>query len=333
VDVSRFQSAICNPFSESDDLRFAVQCDDVDVGGSVIHVTKFQTLIQALGYFKYVLCTGPNNNYFVCFRGQEHAYGQCFQPALYRKCTQEGTRTKRDSLLKQQIAVTKKLCGFEKVDDCIIEGLLQQYGMKTRWIDAVDNIWIALWFACHHAWVWNDGRCDYVHYSLRSVRQENAEGKRPYAYIYVLGFNTGNRGPAHPKRHFMPGLRWGNDAEMLDLRYALPSLAIRPHAQHALLVRSFKNDPNRGRCIELNMSKLVQGVVRIDLEDALEWLGHGMALELQSVFPPAIYDSYYQNLLKGENKGVGMIGKSLEISKREKIVLDNEHVPKIQRIG
>ncbi|GAA0468199.1 hypothetical protein Ade02nite_79030 [Paractinoplanes deccanensis] len=30
------------------------------------------------------------------------------------------------------------------------EPLLQHYGIRTRWLDLVGNIWSALWFACHH---------------------------------------------------------------------------------------------------------------------------------------------------------------------------------------
>ncbi|WP_420914265.1 FRG domain-containing protein [Comamonas aquatica] len=39
---------------------------------------------------------------------------------------------------------------------------MQHYGLNTTWIDIVDNIWVALWFACHEARCTKDGK--FIHY-------------------------------------------------------------------------------------------------------------------------------------------------------------------------
>ena len=335
IDLSGFGGSIQNPYGDTGGSRgFSILVEDENVGGKVLHISKFQTLIQALGYFKYTLCTSPKNNFRIFFRGQENAYGKIYQPTLYRKCTQEGALTGRDGELNRQIALCKEDCRwFNKLDDSVVEGVLQQYGMRTRWIDAVDNIWIALWFACHHAWCWKDGDMEYLHYSIRSPRLEG-EGVH-YAYIYVLGFNSGYSSLDKKKRRtFVPGMSWGENAEMLDLRYAIPSLFLRPHAQHGVLLRSFKYLPNGGMRYNSDMSDLVQGVIRFDLLDGLEWLGYGASLDVSSVFPPPAFDSGYGDLLMTEREmRKSRLGKKVHVSGyRKSFTVDLKDVLHLQRI-
>ena len=163
IDMAKFGSSISNPYKgQAGGEDFSECVYDPAVQGDVLHVRKFQTLIQALGYFKYVLCESASTNYKIYFRGQEHAYGKVFQPALYRGCNREGTLMSHDGNLNRQIALVRKCCSwFKKSNDSVIEGVFQQYGMRTRWIDAVDNVWIALWFACHHAWSWKDNDMEF----------------------------------------------------------------------------------------------------------------------------------------------------------------------------
>ena len=133
IDLSGFGGSIRNPYGDAGGSRgFSKLVEDENVGGNVLHISKFQTLIQALGYFKYTLCTSPKNNFRIFFRGQENAYGKIYQPTLYRECTQEGALTGRDGELNRQIALCKEDCRwFNKLDDSVVEGVLQQYGMRT----------------------------------------------------------------------------------------------------------------------------------------------------------------------------------------------------------
>ena len=335
IDMSKFGGAIVNPYEAENGFRgFCTLVDDEKVGGKVLHINKFQTLIQALGYFKYTLCRSAKVNYKIFFRGQENAYGKVYQPSLYRKCTQEGSLTKRDGVVKRQIALCRADCGwFGRLDDAVVEGVLQQYGMRTRWIDAVDNIWIALWFACHHAWSWKDGDIEYLHYSIRSPRLEGSGDH--YAYIYVLGFNSGySRIDKKKSRRFVPGMSWGEGAEMLDLRYAIPSLFLRPHAQHGVLLRSFKYLPEGGMRYNSDMSDLVQGIIRFNLSDGLEWLGHGASLDVSSVFPPPVFDSGYGDLLVTERKmRESRLGSEITLPNyRKSFVVSQDDLLHLQRL-
>ena len=79
----------------------------------------------------------------------------------------------------------------------------------------------------------------------------------------------------------------GQMTEILDLRVSLPSFFIRPHIQHGLLIRC------RAKSGEIapNMFQLIRGIVRMDLCNALEWLGEGRILTQEYMMPPPNYRS------------------------------------------
>ncbi|MDN4612320.1 FRG domain-containing protein [Arthrobacter burdickii] len=163
----------------------------------------------------------------------------------------------------------------------VVEPLLQHYGLKTRWLDVVDNIWIALWFACHQQIT--EGR--YAHHRRRSIAQEGPDAK---AYIAV--FETGSIDPTS-----VPGYRVGPSTRFVDLRYAVPSVYLRPHAQHGALIAPSRLDS--GGVPFGSMKEQVVGVVEIKLGDALEWLGTGAMTSGHVLFPPATRDHGYRRLL------------------------------------
>ena len=85
------------------------------------------------------------------------------------------------------------------------------------------------------------------------------------------------------------------ETEMVDLRKSIPSIFIRPHIQHGLLVRTRSvTNPN--------MVSLIQGIVRIKLDDALEWLGEGRSLTAESMMPAPNYDSGFRQLIESEHR-------------------------------
>ncbi|MBS3179357.1 MULTISPECIES: FRG domain-containing protein [unclassified Pseudoclavibacter] len=164
-----------------------------------------------------------------------------------------------------------------------VEPLLQHYGLRTRWIDVVDNIWVALWFACHRQIT--VGR--YAHHSRRSVSQEPASAK---AYVFVM--STGTLEKTH-----IPGYSLSSTTRFVDLRYCVPSLYLRPHAQHGALIAPLKLDLSAPRGSIGSLSSSVEGVLEVDLNDALSWLGQGVMTSAAALFPPATYDEGYRLLL------------------------------------
>jgi hypothetical protein len=176
------------------------------------------------------------------------------------------------------------------------EALLQHYGIRTKWLDVVDNIWVALWFACHEAHVLHRDN-PFMHFSRRR-RPYPDKGDPEYAYVALI------QGLDASPVAGSPGLFRGPEAELIDLRVAAPSVYIRPHAQHGLLIRK-RNNPTLSTC---DLLPLVVGVLRVELGDALEWLGMGSLLSVHTLFPPVHYDFGYRRLLEHAPKPPAFLG-------------------------
>lgn len=258
-------------------------------GGQVVFPVKdTHTLIQAAGYLKHVY--GKNKSELIFFRGESKIY-PTLPPTAFR-----GIRTKRaESSAVQRIntAISHFSRPLAATAPYAHEALLQHYGLKTTWVDLVDNIWVALWFACHQARA--AGPCgEYLNFERRIPRTD-ATGK---AYILLVGADAAAPDPARP------GLYIGPNTELIDLRIAAPSVFVRPHAQHGLLMRMKGNHTQR----PLDYSTQVRGILEIDLANALEWLGNSTALSTHSLFPPPAYDNGYSTLLQASFPGKKSVG-------------------------
>ena len=94
---------------------------------------------------------------------------------------------------------------------------------------------------------------------------------------------------------------------VVDLRRALPSVFLRPGAQHGWTVKMNSNKKNMSRG-DYSFAKDVVAILRIPLSLADELIG-GALLSQENLFPPADYDQRYRILLqrqeqaaqKGEN--------------------------------
>jgi hypothetical protein len=262
----------------------------------VYHVSEPHLLTQAAGYLKFVLASdGP-----VFYRGQTRLYPTLY-PSLYRQI--ESTAGK-NNLLRELVYYMKDAEAnsvfLNGTPTYAYEPIFQHYGIKTRWLDLVDNIWVALWFACHHVYV--TGRYnEYLHFKRRKVKTKTTN-----QYAYIILMKTGNLTPIKNK----PGLYSSKECKMIDLRIAAPSLYLRPHAQHGILIRNKQNDDY----LSEDYTPLIVGVLRVNLEDALSWLGEGEMLSVHTLFPPPHFDFGYRNLL-------------------EKIADGHKHLGKINHIG
>jgi len=326
----------------------------------LLHVYSPAGLIQAAGYLKYQL--GRKNSGLV-FRGQSDLYENKLKPSLYREIkTPQSVTLKQEDLCniitQSENDFSKTFEQYSGVKPQFVRPLLQHYGLKTEWLDVVDNIWIALWFACYEALsvknvpymilrrrseksekigimeslekLGNDCCCRYS--ELRDVKNEKsaivetdytpqkykrkiAELKRrecnldkeiekleeeknklnsklednSYAYILMVRY-PGNLGECY-------GIWKDRNTELYDLRYCLPSTFLRPHAQHGMVIRKLSNS---GRSTSLDYSTLLEGVLRIDLNDALSWLGDSILLSPGTLFPSPVNDHGLQQLLKSK---------------------------------
>lgn len=262
-------------------------------GLQVLVAKNPHALVTVAGYLKYICAKEDGKG--VYFRGQGTLYGT-LSPTLYRGFTTQAARDKRERLLGEALMKVRKTAGiFRSFGDYAHDPLLQHYGIRTTWIDLVDNVWVALWFACNDA-LSSGKRKEHLHFEERIP-----DGSQQYAYILLIAADITGR------NRWKPGLFFGDETELVDLRMATPSIFLRPHAQHGLLFRC-KGDDSGGR--PLDYSSQVYGIIAVELRQALDWLGNGRMVSAHSLFPPPLYDHGYRILLEldlGNEESIGTI--------------------------
>lgn len=263
------------------------------IGLNVYHVRKPHVLIQAAGYLKHVRATSDKKS--VYFRGQQRLH-LTLPPSLYRGLKTARARDKRDAEMNRLLQVIRSQKAILRaVGEHVQEPILQHYGLRTRWLDVVDNVWIALWFACHSAHAFGS-HSQYLHFEKRVPRHLKPEEQ--FAYIMLL------ESASTPDTRLGPGCFRDADSATIDLRVSAPSQFVRPHAQHGLVVKAL-DASGRAR---LDFSPLLAGIIRVDLADALEWLGAGDLLNVHALFPPPPYDFGYQEILNNLPVPSGVLG-------------------------
>lgn len=240
--------------------------------GDVINVYTIDTihdLTQFIGFGKY--SNNMTGNVFM--RGQTEWYNGHMIPSLYREKTRPESITEKFNIQMNRVVKSKRI--FQQYDRSVFEPLVQHYGIRTPYIDLVDNVWVALWFALHSSTVKLINSHEYVYYY---------ENSNEYAYIVLLysdALEETNR----------KGVYKGKQTTLVDLRKALPSYFLRPHAQHAYMLRKNENSPT-------DYSDLIVGVAKIPTKLGLQWIGSNEFLTVRSLFPAAYFDSGYSIMLK-----------------------------------
>lgn len=258
-------------------------------GITVLTVDTLPGLVQVVGYLKY---RSDGTTYL---RGQGRLH-KMMLPSLFRQGTRldalgkpldefiarsaPWTRTHKDHRVKDcterlsQAAKSERRLFSGGVPRYAAEPLLQHYGLNTRWLDLVDNLWVALWFACHSF----DGVRGYRHAVRRTLHDQLEQ------HVYIISVSLpGSRSS------IAPGLwKVNGRGRVIDLREAVPSYDLRPHAQHGLLVRPHDDD----------YKNLEFAAIRIPLAEALDWLGTSLLLSPFSLFPPPSVDVGYRRMLQ-----------------------------------
>ncbi len=268
-----------------------------DCGNTVpiYDVTSMYGLNQIIGYAKF------NNKEYgeVLYRGENRLHPGLI-PSLFRKC-KGTTRWRRISPVLNKILLyengissalnagsDKKLARFK------VEGMLQHYGVQTRFIDLVDNHWIALWMGLY--------KCipmkmiqNYFHYERRAiplvemVKDSSFDEETLYQYILLLALPKSDD-PA------VDGIEQTGSFLKIDLRQALPSVFLRPHSQHGFVARN--KIVSEGKACDYDMATEVIGILRIRIDHAAKWLGDGTLLSQDNLFPSPMNDYGYDLLLQ-----------------------------------
>lgn len=257
-------------------------------------VSDYRALNQLIGYAKFL-----NTDYGdVYYRGEVELHDTLL-PSISRKPGSANyERTLNDVINKtlhdDRFAKTAKLLGFKGKHNprLVAEAMLQHYGYSTHFIDVVDNHWIALWFGLNKFRTIKN-LSEYCMYEKRVVNpielinaKEDAENEI-YQYMILVAVDN-NAAPVER------GIYIGNDIITIDLRSSLPSIFLRPHAQHGLVVRRNLHQPGESFDVASN----VIAVVRLRIDNVSGWIGEGSLLTNQNLFPSPAYDYGYELLLQ-----------------------------------
>lgn len=258
-------------------------------GHDVFHVDSPHALMQAVGYLKHT--ADPWERIFL--RGQSRLY-ETLSPTLYRGIKNPMAQSRKHGRLSKVIAEFEAASPlFRKVPDYAREPLLQHYGIQTTWLDIVDNIWVALWFALNRAKI-SGPESQYMHFDPRAFTADDEFG-------YILLIRTEDSRKERTKKGFFKG----QYTETIDLRISAPSVFLRPHAQHGLLFRSRGTEAGR----LTDYSQAIAGIIRFSLDKGKSWLGSGIMHDVRGLFPPPFFDKGYEILLgvSLEERSVGLI--------------------------
>lgn len=197
----------------------------------------------------------------VLMRGQPADYPGMV-PGLFRPPTNsiEPSRlVSAESRLEKQVRRRIKLGRFKKPQ---LAALLQHYGYRTTWLDVVDNLWTAIWFATNSIEPANTRvRC--------AARRTSGTG---WIYFLVADGRSGG-------------------CTAIDLRETHHGLSLRPHAQQGWSVRSCGSNIS-----ELNNS--VVGCVEFPISGKWAFGGHLGSSEF--LFPPRRLDDTLGRLIANE---------------------------------
>lgn len=254
-------------------------------GDEVLDVTDLHSFLQAVGYLKFTN-EGP-----VVFRGQGAAYSTMI-PAMFRDLKKDQKKVvvrapTNDKAVRRRVNEMNAFLATNRphlgeVPDQVVEAVLQHYGLRTCWLDLVDNAWIALWFGCHELKVRAGTPFDGWHFVVREQTSNSS--------VYVYAIHGGKEAESA-----VDGV-WKTTGGLVavDLRRAAPSQFLRPHAQHAwLMKRQTYDSPN-----DMDLGDFVVGIIRIPLSLAMTWIGGGHLMTVHSLFPPTYYDDGYSRLLR-----------------------------------
>lgn len=259
----------------------------------IFDIFDYRALNQLIGYAKFL-----NTDYGdVYYRGEVRLHASLL-PSICRQHNPTGFEQALNSVIKKTIndddfSKTAKLSSFKKEKNAkmIVEALLQHYGYSTHFVDLVDNHWIALWFGLNQ-FKKIKNLSEYCYYQKRIINPIelfSSSDRETSIYQYMLLVAVDNN-VAPVER----GIYVGNDIITIDLRSTLPSIFLRPHAQHGLVVRRNRHESQASYDIASN----VVAIARLRVDNVLAWIGSGDLLETANLFPSPAYDFGYEILLE-----------------------------------
>lgn len=275
-------------------------------------ITDPNILSRYVGYGKYINRYGYN----VYMRGQTDIYKGTLIPSIFRSVSAgSGGTANPDKLVENLSVIMKKISNESKsmndYNPIVLEPVLQHYGMKTSMIDLVDNLWVALWFGLYSGKTeivgdkGGNGGTEHLYYAPREPErwEEVDPGKglfpvRQYAYVYLIATDAIEESRIYGREKSedkYAGIYEGETTIAVDLRKAVQSRFLRPHAQHGIMLK--KKGKVGGKHCAMDYSDLIVGIAEVPVDLGMKWIGQSSLLNVSTLFPSAVYDSGYRDML------------------------------------
>ena len=272
-----------------------IKTHDFEDGSKVpiYEVSTINGLNQIIGYVKFI------NRYYgrVYSRGEAHLHPS-LKPSAARISDNgnkfNSTLSKLRKAIREDNALSNELkLDKSRFDNIVIEATLQHYGVSTYCVDAVDNHWVALWFGQNLFEQQRKANHIYARYTRRYLPIQISPatyGGKPenevYQYLLLIAADGDN--------YNIHGITRGADVDAIDLRRALPSIFLRPHAQHGVILRKRQKDR---KAMDWDLASNVVCILRMRIDVVSEWIGRGAMLTQKALVPSPMDDKGYMALL------------------------------------
>jgi len=236
-------------------------------GAPCVIAHTYRALISAVGYFKY------NHPTPLLLRGQTACFG-LMHASLHRAAPFPSDANIEAFLRRYRKALNVDTTSVSKLST---EPLLQHYGIRTRWLDVVDSVPHALFFATHQL----------VKSPLKTGHLTYVPSRAEYGILYLL--DAGALTATRRNGATVHGCWRGSQGiDLVDLRKLKPSLALRPHAQHGLLLRD-----TAGR---VDLWDRLLARIAVPTASARQWIS-STAFAPEEFFPHRTWDGVFGHLL------------------------------------
>ena len=235
-----------------------------------IYIDKPILLFRFAGELKHKL-GNPARGYNIYFRGQTKDYPQ-FVPSIFRKIEDSENNFKNRLLAFKELSSNLYWKTHQARFKSEIGGaVLQHYGIRTPWIDLVDNLHIAIWFA-----------------SMERSQSEPyiyTRTKHKYGFIYFIQVES-------PSSSATQAIVEGRLTRWCDLRRTTNSLSLRPHNQGGIFCTKTNIDETN-----FEIAEFIKAIVKFPI---IEWNGFLSAIEnlytMDFMFPKTKHDHTYKSL-------------------------------------
>lgn len=217
----------------------------------LVELNDYNTLVKLVGRLRNHF---SQNSIQILFRGQRNHHNFVQFPSFLRSYVDSEKLAEYlvdvDWLHFFHVATRSNLS--ESINLLAWEATLQHYGIKTRYLDVVDNLNKALWF------------------SMNNVRKRSfTDGQ--YSYLFIYGI--------HVQHTIANGVMDSDNLRLIDLRRANPPLSLRSHVQDSMLFcdkRILSVDFMTKEKLEKygNYSKYLFCVVKIPSATIMSWFGN-----------------------------------------------------------